>query len=46
MEKKWETDMKISNKRKMAKNHFSRADSIPEVSFWGFWGLVCIEKRS
>ena len=27
----------------MAKNHFSRGEA-PEVSFWGFWGLVCVKK--
>ena len=30
----------------MTTNHFPHPILVPEVAFWGFWGLVCIEKWS
>ena len=41
-----ENEVKIFKKRKMAKNDFSRSDLVSWDVFWGFWGLVCIEKWS
>ena len=38
-----ENEVKIFKKRKMT---FRGPIWVPKVSFWGFWGLVCIEKWS
>ena len=41
-----ENDIRISENAKRPKITFQGPILVPEVAFWGFWGLVCIEKWS
>ena len=42
----WENEVKISKNAKWPKITFRGLILVPKVSFWGFYGLVCIEKWS
>ena len=42
----WKMAPKYQKNAKWPKITFRGPILVPEVAFWGFWGLVCIEKWS
>ena len=42
----WKMALKYQKNAKWPKIKFRGLIPVPEVAFWGFWGLVCIEKWS
>ena len=42
----WKMAPKYQKNAKWPKITFRGPIPVPEVAFWGFWGLVCIEKWS
>ena len=42
----WKMAPKYQKNAKWPKITFRGPILVPEVAFWGFWGLVCVEKWS